>query len=60
MTLTGLKAYPYRVSVIRKAKATSTPAIVMSELVKLAELLLETGTVHPSYNSEFYLGDTLP
>lgn len=58
VALTGLKAYPYRVSVIRKAKATSTPAIVMSEFGEAYfDFCLKPGAVHPSFNSEFYLGD---
>lgn len=58
VALTDLKAYPYRVSVIRKAKATSTPAIVMSEFGEaFFDFTLKPGSVHPSFNSEMYLGD---
>ena len=58
ITLTELKAYPFRLSVIRKAKATSTPAIVMSEFGEAYfDFTLKPGTVHPSFNSEMYLGD---
>lgn len=56
--LTEVKAYPYRVSVIRKAKATSTPAVVMSEFGEaFFDFTLKPDSVHPSFNSELYLGD---
>jgi hypothetical protein len=58
VALTELKAYPFRISAIRKAKATSTPALVLSEFGEaFFDFCLKTGQVHPSFNSEFYLGD---
>ncbi len=58
IALTELKAYPFRLSAIRKARATSTPAVVLSEFGEAYfDFCLKTGQVHPSFNSEFYLGD---
>lgn len=58
VALSTLKSYPYRLSVIRKAKPTSTPAVVMSEFGEaFFDFTLKPGTIHPSFNSEMYLGD---
>jgi hypothetical protein len=57
-TLTGIRAYPFRISAIRKAKSTSTPAVVVTEFGEaFFDFCLKPGAVHPSFNSEMYLGD---
>lgn len=56
--LTATKAYPFRLSAIRKPKATSSPALVLTESGEaFFDFVLKPGTVHPSYGSDMYLGD---
>lgn len=56
--LTATKAYPFRVSAIRKPKATSSPALVMTEFGEAYfDFVLKPGVVHPSYGEDMYLGD---
>lgn len=58
LVLTATKAYPLRVSAIRKAKATSSPAVVMTEFSEaFFDFTLKPGTVHPQFTSEMYLAD---
>jgi hypothetical protein len=58
VALSGTRAYPFRVSAIRKLKPTSTPAVVVTEFGEaFFDFTLKPGTVHPSFNSEMYLGD---
>lgn len=56
--LNGAKAYPYRVSAIRKPKATSSASVVLTEFGEaFFDFTLKPNSVHPTYGSEMYLGD---
>jgi hypothetical protein len=56
--LTNTKAYPFRVSAIRKPKVTSSPNLVLTESGEsFFDFVLKPGVAHPSYGSDMYLGD---
>lgn len=56
--LNGAKAYPYRLSAIRKAKPTSSASVVLTEFGEaFFDFTLKPNSVHPTYGSEMYLGD---
>jgi hypothetical protein len=56
--LTATKAYPFRISAIRKPKVTSSPGLVLTESGEAYfDFVLKPGVVHPSYGSDMYLGD---
>lgn len=59
LVLTATKAYPFRLSAIRKAKPTSSPQIVLTEFGEAYfDFVLKPNTAHPQYGSEMYLQDT--
>lgn len=58
VAFTSTKAYPYRISAIRKTKPTTTPFLVETESGELAfDFTLKPNTEHPSFLSDMYLQD---
>lgn len=56
--LTAAKAYPFRLSAIRKSKPTSSPQVVLTEFGEAYfDFTFKPNTAHPQYGSEMYLGD---